>query len=456
MYQDISAVFTSGGEGSRNWPINLLARGMYQTKGLMRVMGVPIVDLQLLELKAAGVTHFHNLAAGMPNIDQLSNRLRDGSGYGVTVTHPETEDLEDAGSGDGLLRYIQNGHLSGHSIVLANDSLSEVDWDRAIEFHKKNNAAITILTTYMGPRETIGSYGLLEVNGGDRVTDIIEKPESEADLMKSLGVKTVDELNAYGNVPVNTAGYIVSNDALVKLAEQEWVRKGRESGSFDMAGDLIKGCIDDVPVYSFTIDGWADFGTREKYLASVQSVLTTGFPSVYRVLRERDYVHLNDQDQNVWIEPGTWGSEVPGTGKSLEQLVIDDKVVSLGPNVSIARRVRIGPGAHIEYSAVEKNGLVRAATILHSVLSPYDIIGNGVRVERSVLGLKVSVNHPGNGSDDSTNIVGSFIGPNISIGVGSNVRGSVIFPPESVPPYNRPDEIEPGSEIRNEVLNAPE
>ena len=435
MYSDVNAVLTSGGKGSRNWPINLLAQGMYYPKGLMRVMGIPIAEIQVEELKAAGITNFHFLTVGTPNKNPLADRFRDGSGYNVHIDYATTlEGIQDRGSGDGLLRFIENRCPLGHSIVLANDNLYEVDWQRAIEFHNRNKAVITVLVTRTKPRETIGTYGLLETNGNDRVAGIIEKPKTETELMRALGVKTVEELNRIEDVPVNTGGYIVNNGALAKLAKEGWVKKGREYASvtkgvyFDIAGDLIKGCIEHgIPVYGFTIDNWGDLGTNTNYLSSVQRALAGQFPSVLRILRERRYTRL---EENVWVQPETWKRE--DNGKRLEQLV-EEGAVTLGPNTFIARRVAIEPGAHIEYSAIEKDCHVRDAEIFHSILIPHGLVGNGAYIERSILGLGVVVAYPKKGERDSneqpgTRIVRSFLGPDLFVPASYNIRGSTIFP----------------------------
>ena len=182
MYSDVTAVLTSGGRGTRNWPINLLGKGMYYPKGLMRVMGIPIAEIQIRELEAFGIEYFHFLTAGAPNKNPLSDRFRDGSEYNVHIDYATTlEGIQDCGSGDGLLRFIENRGLSGYSIVLANDNLYEVDWQRAMEVHKRNNSVITVLVTYTNPRETIDKYGLLNTNGNDKVARIIEKPQTEAE-----------------------------------------------------------------------------------------------------------------------------------------------------------------------------------------------------------------------------------------------------------------------------------
>ncbi|MBI2523440.1 hypothetical protein HYW19_03550 [Candidatus Woesearchaeota archaeon] len=434
MDSNVNAVLTSGGKGSRNWPVNLLGLGMYYPKGLMRVMGIPIAEIQIEELKSAGIRNYHFLTVGTPNKNPLADRFRDGSWYNIHIDYATTlEGIQDRGSGDGLLRFIENRDPLGHSIVLANDNLYEADWQRAIEFHKRNKAAITVLVTYIKPRETIRSYGLLDTNGNDTVVGIIEKPKTETELMKALGIKTVEELDKIEDVPVNTGGYIVDNVVLAKLAKEGWVKQGREYASategavYDMAGDLIKGCIEHgIPVYGFTIDSWGDLGTNTNYLSSVQRALAGQFPSVLRILRERGYIRL---EENVWVQPETWKRE---NGKSLEQLV-KEGAVTLGPNTFIARRVAIEPGAHIEYSAIEKDCHVRDAEIFHSILTPYGFVGDGAHIDRSTLGLGVVVAYPKKDERDSneqpgTRIVRSFLGPDIFVPAGYNIRGSTIFP----------------------------
>ncbi len=451
MVQGSYAILTSAGLGTRIWPTNWLGPGLPFPKGLMKVMGVRVSELQITDLRDNnGIKVFYFVTKHLSNKELLSQYFGDGERHGVKIDYSTTpEEMSDRGSGDALLRHITNRNLGGHSVVLANDILYQVDWQRAINFHLEHGSLITILSTYMKPRGTIGNYGLLDVNGNHRVRRIIEKPESVDDIVTALslsGPERIDKLE----VQVNTAGYIVDNHGLAGLVEEEWVKSGREEarveekGNFDMAGDLIKECVDrGMGIYAFPIDGWADLGTNPNYLQSVHRVIAGQFPSITNMFGDGKTFPCYQTGNRVFIHPRTYEAVNPQTGKTLEQMIRDGDV-EIGPNVYIGARVVIEPGVRVGYSDIEKDVyLRRGATVSHSVIEPYCVIGENAHVERSVFGLAVAVANSGQGP---TQIAQSFLGPEISVGAGSNIIGSTLYPRYRV---------EPGSTIKNEIINAP-
>ncbi|MBI2208543.1 NDP-sugar synthase [Candidatus Woesearchaeota archaeon] len=436
VLKDVSVVLTSGGKGTRNRPISLYSATSMIPKGLMRVMGIPLSELQIEMLRAESIGQFYIITRYLENRDQLSNRFGDGRvRFGVDIAYSEPlEDILNNGSGDAILRNITNHNIPGHSIVLANDNVYEANWTEAVKFHKERGAVITILATQMNPRETIGDYGLLDVdNTAGKVTKIIEKPKSEKELLSALNLSVSARL-ADIVAQVNTAGYILDNAALVAIAQEDWVVSGRrkKSGEFDMAGNLIKGLVERAyPVYAMVIDNWADLGSNPKYLKSVERALAGEFPSIDKVLASRGYTNIGN---NTLVHQRTYERRYNG-GKSLKDLV-ETGAVEIGPNVLIGSDVRIKEGVKIRYSSIEKDSNIgQNAAVSHSVIFPYCIIGENARIERSILGLQVHVNSSG---DEPTTIeANSFLGPDISVPRGYHLVGVRVFPPYEFKPDTR-------------------
>ncbi|MBS3105687.1 hypothetical protein J4234_05510 [Candidatus Woesearchaeota archaeon] len=404
---DVVVILTSAGKGTRNFPINLYSPTSMIPKGLLRVLGTPPSELQIRQLMG-WLKNFFIITQYLENDDMLSNRFGDGLGrFGVNINYSSPlEDLLNNGSGESLLRNILEQKYGGHSLVLANDNLYETDWPEVVRFHKEKGAVITVMATLMGARETIGDYGLLQVDERGRVVRITEKPKNEAELVKTLGIDDPARLGDI-QVRVNTAGYVIDNPAFKDLAREDWVREKmkKESGEFDMAGGLIKGCVErGIPVYATLIDNWGDLGTNVKFLATVERALGREYPSIDSLLSKRGYHHLKN---NVWVHPETYLATRNGN-PSLKEL-IETKAVEIGPNVFIGRNVEIGKGAKIRYSSVEKRGYIgEEANISHSVIFPTCRIGKRARIDRSILGLRVVVN---SSPENPTVIESSYLGP---------------------------------------------
>src|SRR3989338_2939223 len=426
VLEDVSVVLTSGGMGTRNRPISLYSATSMIPKGLMRVTGIPLSELQIEMLRAIGLTQFYIITRYLENRDQLSNRFGDGrKRFEVNISYSDPiEDILNNGPGDAILRNIANHHITGHSIVLANDNLYEANWREAVRFHKGRGPVITVLATQMPPRETIMDYGLLDVDSiTGRARKIIEKPKTEEELLSALNLPGPEGL-ADILAQVNTAGYILDNAALAKIAQEGWVASGRrkESGEFDMAGNLIRGLIEkNHPVCVYLIDNWADLGSNPKYLASVERALSGQFPSVVKVLNMRGYI---DVGGNTFVHEPTYNSRYNGE-KSLKELV-EEGAVEIGPNTLIGSNVRIKRGARIRYSSIEKDVNVgEKVEISHSVIFPYCIIEGYAKIERSILGLQARI---GSSQHEQTSIGNSFLGPSIYLPPGYNLSRVIVYP----------------------------
>ena len=429
VLEDVSVVLTSGGMGTRNRPISLYSATSMIPKGLMRVTGITLSELKIEMLRAIGLTQFYIITRYLENRDQLSNRFGDGrKRFEVNISYSDPiEDILNNGPGDAILRNIANHHISGHSIVLANDNLYEANWREAVRLHKERGAVITILATEMSPRETIGDYGLLDLDrASGRVRKITEKPRTEEELLSALGLSDSVQLTDVV-AQANTAGYILDNAALAAIAREAWVVTGRrkESGEFDMSRNLIKGLVErGYPVYARTIDNWADLGSNPKYLRTVERALAGEFPSIGNVLKARGYKNPTS-DTSVLVHERTYEQKYNG-GKSLKELM-ESGAVKIGPNVLIGSDVRINEGAIIRYSSIEKDVNIGPNTdISHSVIFPYCIIGENARIERSILGLQVHVDS----SKDKPTIIeaNSFLGPDTRVPRGYHLAGVTVYP----------------------------
>ncbi len=433
----ITAVQTSAGRGTRFRPLNLYSATSMIPKGLTRIMSIPLAELQIYQFKAANIREDYVITQFLENREHLSNRFGDGSKIGGIRIHysDPADDKINNGSGDAILTNIIRKDLTGNSIALANDNIYEVDFEKIMNKHKNSGAMISIMTVLLRPRDTIGNYGLVNSDEKHQVTGLIEKPKDEAELMRALSVTNPDDLKDM-RVPINTAGYILNNDALRGILKESWVMEGRDKtkGEFDMAGNLIKGLIErKYPVAMIPINAWGDFGSNTFFLDTFPDALSGKFPSIYTVLENQGYYH--DPKRNIWVHPESL-TRRDHNNRTLKERM-DSGRVKIGPNVFIGREAVIGDGAEISYSDLEKYSRVEEEAQLNRVyLSPYCQIGANADLHECALGLQVIVE---SSKDKPTHIDGrSVIGPEIVVPSGSVLNNVRIFPGYS---FNGPAKI---------------
>lgn len=429
----LTAVQASGGVGFRLRPLNLYSITSMIPKGLMRIMGLPVAEQQIETFKSSGITEVYQITQYTQNRDPLANRFGDGKarfGIHIDYTDPVFDETNN-GSGDATLTNIEEKCLTGDSIWLPNDNLFEFDFNRVIEAHRDTKAVISVMTVNVKPRETIKNYGLIKADPNYKITQLEEKPKNEETLMQILGITDPTKLDSI-TVPINTAGSIIDNDTLAKIAKEKWIIEGRQNleEDFDMAGTLIKKLAEQgYPIYRINIDAWGDLGSLPYWMDTFPEALGGKFGSIHKILEtkkntdgKKQYIKL---DGNVWIHSESLYRK-DKTGKTLEKR-IKEGMVKLGPNVFIGRLCNIEDDVEIRYSDIEKRSTIRQGTQLdHVYLSPYCHIHQYSILANCALGLHITVI---SSDQNPTRIINnSVVGPEIKIPEGTTLDDVIIFP----------------------------
>jgi len=422
MSDKLSMVMTSGGRGSRLRPVSLYSPTTMIPKGLMRIMGIPLTEIQLKIAESLKIKNVYIIAQHLENREQLANRFGNGRlfGFKLHYSHP-IHDHKNNGSGDAILRNMQEYNLEGSSIILPNDTLFDCDFKAALKQHKKSGAIVTVLTIPMKPGDTINTYGLIDVSG-NFVKKIVEKPKNEKEIMSAMGYFKKSDLNKK-KVHVNTAGYIVNNDKLRELISEEWIIEGRISEfGFDMAGNLLAGLIDSgEKICVFPISSWGDFGSAELYLETMNRVLSGEFLFLNKFLKKDGYVFM---ENNVCVHSDLFGK---GGSKKKIKAHLKKKKIKLGPNVFVGRDCDLREKCSLSYCDIEKQVSVGVgAKVRGSFVSPYSWIGYGAEIFDSVLSLQASVESSLTNKSKIFN--GSVVGPQLILPEGSILEKSEIYP----------------------------
>jgi NDP-mannose synthase len=193
----MKAVVLAGGKGARLAPYTTIL-----PKPLMPICDMPILEVMLLQMKAAGIEHV------ILTVGHLSELLRaffkDGSQFGINITYSyEQCPLGTAGP------IALVGGLDETFLVSNGDVLTTLNLRDLIQFHRDKKAMVTIAAHN---RQSKIDLGVLIKNGDCCLTGYIEKPVY--DFMVSMGIY-VFEPAVMSYIPQNE--YLDFPDLIKKL-----------------------------------------------------------------------------------------------------------------------------------------------------------------------------------------------------------------------------------------------
>jgi glucose-1-phosphate adenylyltransferase len=140
-----------------------------------------------------------------------------------------------------------------HLIVLSGDHVYKMDYAKMLRFHRDHGAGATLAAIEV-PSEDADRFGVLEVDGQDRLTGFLEKPKdlpAGSQVLASLGI------------------YIFDMDVLVPALEKD----ARQESNHDFGKDILPDLIASVPVFAYRFYDenkkeakyWRDIGTIDAY-----------------------------------------------------------------------------------------------------------------------------------------------------------------------------------------------
>ncbi len=140
-----------------------------------------------------------------------------------------------------------------HLIVLSGDHVYKMDYARMMRQHMERGAGVTIAAIEV-PSEEAHRFGILEVDGDERLTRFLEKPKHlrpGQQVLASMGI------------------YIFDMDVLVPALEAD----AQTSSTHDFGKDIIPEMMSRVPIYTYRFYDenkkaakyWRDIGTLDAY-----------------------------------------------------------------------------------------------------------------------------------------------------------------------------------------------
>lgn len=168
------AVLLAGGEGQRLRPYTAVL-----PKPLMPIGDRPIMDVIVRQLQRAGVRRITVATGYLAELIEVF--FGDGSKYGVSIDYlREEKPLGTAGA----LALIDG--LDDHFLVMNGDILTDLDYGRFFDDHRRSDAAATIAAHKREVEISLGVLRCDDQTDPTRLTGYLEKPH--IDYQVSMGV----------------------------------------------------------------------------------------------------------------------------------------------------------------------------------------------------------------------------------------------------------------------------
>jgi len=235
-------------------------------------------------------------------------------------------------------------------LVLSGDHVYKMDYSPMLEFHRENEADVTLAVTPF-PEEELKRFGTVVVDEGGQVSRFQEKVKRPDSNLVSMGV------------------YIFKRDIL-----RLWL-EGRTG--HDFGRNIFPKLAGEGRVFAYTFEGyWRDIGTVESYWQANMEIL------------EMSQAFLSDVDWPLYTKE----LECPPT-KICKSATVTNCLLSGGCKIE----------GHVEHSILSPGAQVaEGAVVKDSIIMDYTEIGRDSIVDRSILDKEVVVEagcHIGFGND---------------------------------------------------------
>lgn len=247
--KEMIAMLLAGGQGSRLGVLtSKVAKPAVAFGGKYRIIDFPLSNCINSGVDTVGVlTQYQplrlntHIGIGIPwDLDRNIG--------GVTVLPPYEKSANSewyTGTANAIYQnidYIESFN-PGYVLILSGDHIYKMDYEAMLDFHKENNAEVTIAVMPV-PMEEAKRFGIMITDENRKITDFEEKPEHPRSNLASMGIYIFN--------------WKTLKEALVTNAEQP---------ALDFGKHVIPYCHKkEAPLFAYEFNGyWKDVGTLSSY-----------------------------------------------------------------------------------------------------------------------------------------------------------------------------------------------
>ena len=247
--KEMIAMLLAGGQGSRLGVLtSKVAKPAVAFGGKYRIIDFPLSNCINSGVDTVGVlTQYQplrlntHIGIGIPwDLDRNIG--------GVTVMPPYEKSTNSewyTGTANAIyqnLEYMES-YNPEYVLILSGDHIYKMDYEVMLDFHKANNAEVTIAVMPV-PMEEASRFGIMIADENHRITEFEEKPEHPRSNLASMGIYIFN--------------WKTLKEALIAMADQP---------ALDFGKHVIPYCHEKgAPLYAYEFTGyWKDVGTLSSY-----------------------------------------------------------------------------------------------------------------------------------------------------------------------------------------------
>ena len=361
MNKEMIAMILAGGQGSRLGVFTKsIAKPAVSFGGKYRIIDFPLSNCINSGIDTVGVlTQYQplrlnsHIGIGIPwDLDRNVG--------GVTVLPPYEKSSNSewyTGTANAIyqnLEYMEQ-YNPDYVLILSGDHIYKMDYKIMLDYHKANNADITIAAMPV-PMEEASRFGIVVTDEDNRITEFEEKPTQPKSNLASMGIYIFS--------------WKVLKEALIKLKDQN---------ECDFGKHVIPYCFENNKrIFAYEYNGyWKDVGTLSSYWEANMELIDiipvfNLYEEFWKIYTRTDTIPPQYIGENAYIEKSIIGdgteiygkvyNSVIGAGVVIEEgTVVRDSIImnnsvigkdSIVTKSIIAEDVQIG--SHVELGAGEE------------------------------------------------------------------------------------------------------
>ena len=354
--KEMIAMLLAGGQGSRLGVLtSKVAKPAVAFGGKYRIIDFPLSNCINSGVDTVGVlTQYQplrlntHIGIGIPwDLDRNIG--------GVTVLPPYEKSTNSewyTGTANAIfqnLDYMESFNPE-YILILSGDHIYKMDYEVMLDFHKANNAEVTIAVMPV-PMEEASRFGIMITDENRRITDFEEKPEHPRSNLASMGIYIFN--------------WKTLKEALLAMADQP---------ALDFGKHVIPYCHDKgAPLYAYEFNGyWKDVGTLNSYWEANMELIDIVpefnlYEEYWKIYTKSEILPPQYMSENSVVERCIVGEGTDIYGK------VYNSVIGCG--------VTIGEGAVIRDSIIMNNTVIGAGCEINKAIIAENVqVGNNVKL----------------------------------------------------------------------------
>lgn len=354
--KEMIAMLLAGGQGSRLGVLTLkVAKPAVSFGGKYRIIDFPLSNCINSGIDTVGVlTQYRplklnsHIGIGIPwDLDRNMG--------GVTVLPPYEKSTNSewyTGTANAIyqnLEYMEQ-YNPEYVLILSGDHIYKMDYKIMLDYHKANNADITIAAMPV-PMEEASRFGIVLTDEDNRITEFQEKPAEPKSNLASMGIYIFS--------------WKVLKEALVKLKDQK---------ECDFGKHIIPYCFENNKrLFAYEYNGyWKDVGTLSSYWEANMELI-----DIIPVF------NLYEEFWKIYTKTETIPPQYIADSAYIERSIIGDGAEVYGKvyNSIIGSGTVIEEGVEVRDSIVMNNSVIGKNTKVYKAIIAEDVtIGENVEL----------------------------------------------------------------------------